>query len=272
VVFQRIDEPVWALKAKAMKRHSVKQIESEQNEIFKGLKKLLTARGVKKQNRALLSGQKQVLEILRDYPQQAEAWISSGEANPPPLDAPEQLAWYHLAPKLFDALDMFGTHYPLLLLRVEPLPGWDPAAGLPTGCSVLVPFQDPENVGAVIRSAAAFGASQAILLEEAAHPYHPKALRASGGAVLRIKLLQGPALEDLTDDLPLVPLSVTGQDIVDFIFPDAFGLLPGLEGPGVPDRLKPRAVSIPIASAVESLNASVAAAIALYAWARSKPK
>lgn len=272
VVLQRIDEPVRALRAKAMKRHSVKQIESEQNEIFKGLKKLLTARGVKKQNRALLSGQKQVLEILRDYPQQCEAWISSGEVTPPPPDAPEHLAWYQLDLKLFDALDLFGTRFPLLLLRVEPLPRWEPADGLPTGCSVLIPFQDPENVGALIRSAAAFGASQAILLAEAAHPYHPKALRVSGGAALRIKLLQGPAIEDLTEDLPLVPLAVSGKNLADFVFPAAFGLLPGLEGPGIPPRLKPLAVAIPIASAVESLNASVAAAIALYVWARSKPK
>lgn len=272
VVFQRIDEPVWALKAEAMKRYSVKQIESEQNDIYKDLKKLLTARGVKKQNRALLSGQKQVQEILRDYPQKCEAWISSGETNPPPPIAPGHLAWYQLNPRLFEVLDVFGTHSPLLLLRIEPLPGWTQADGLPMGCSVLVPFQDPENVGALIRSAAAFGASQVILLAEAAHPYHPKALRASGGAVLGIKILQGPALHDLTEDLPLVPLSVTGKSIADFVFPDAFALLPGLEGPGIPDKLKPLAVSIPIASAIESLNASVAAAIALYAWVQSKPK
>lgn len=270
VVFQRIDEPVWALKASAMKRHHVKQIESEQNETFKGLKKLLTARGVKKQQRALLSGQKQVLEILRDYPSRSEAWIASAAADPPPPDAPAHLAWYQLDPKLFAALDSFGTRYPLLLLRVESFPQWEPAAGLPNGCSVLIPFQDPENVGAVIRSAAAFGASQVILLEDAAHPYHPKALRASGGAVLRVKLLQGPALKDLPENLPLVPLSVTGKNIADFVFPDTFGLVPGLEGLGIPHRLQSQAVSIPITSTVESLNASVAAAIALYAWARSK--
>jgi len=270
VVFQRLDEPSWALKAKAMKRHSIKQIESEQNEIFKGLKKLLTARGIKKQNRALLSGAKQIDEIIRDYGPNCEAWISSDENSPPPLGAPEHLIWYQLGPKLFEVLDIFGTHSPLLLLRIEPLAKWDEADGFPEGCSVLIPFQDPENVGSIIRSAVAFGASQVILLAEAAHPFHPKALRASGGTALRIRVLQGPALNDLTADLPLVPLSANGKKISDFIFPAAFGLLPGLEGMGIPDKMKHLAVSVPIASSVESLNASVATAIALYLWAQSK--
>jgi tRNA G18 (ribose-2'-O)-methylase SpoU len=133
---------------------------------------------------------------------------------------------------------------------------------------VLVPFQDPENVGALIRSAVAFQADHVVLLAECAHPFHPKALRASGGAVLGAPLLQGPALAALPDSLPVIPLSGEGADIAGFRFPAQGALLPGMEGPGLPAAWRERGVSIPIAG-VESLNASVAAGIALYLWRRA---
>jgi len=266
VVFRRLDEPLWVVKAEAMKRHSSRKIESEQNDLFKDLKKLLTSRGVKKQERALVSGAKQVAEILRDFPEQCEAWISAGEQSPPPPEAPSHLAWLQVAPALFGILDTFGTNSPLLLVHPKPILPWSPEDGLPEGCTVLVPFQDPENVGVVIRSAVALGAGRIILLEESAHPYHPKALRASGGAVLRAVLLQGPSLRDLPEDLPIVPLSSEGTDIRSFRFPQRFGLLPGIEGPGLPAHWRRLAVAIPIEAGVESLNAATATAIALYVW------
>jgi 16S rRNA (guanine527-N7)-methyltransferase len=131
---------------------------------------------------------------------------------------------------------------------------------------VLIPFQDPENVGAAIRSAAAFGASQVILLAESAHPFHPKALRASGGSVLNVALRPGPPLATIPHELPIVALSSEGADIRDVTFPPAFGLLPGLEGPGLPEPWRDRAVRIPIEPGVESLNAAVAVGVALYEW------
>jgi 16S rRNA (guanine(527)-N(7))-methyltransferase RsmG len=268
VVFERISKPLPKKRAEAMKRFSIRHIDSERNDVYIDLKKLLSTRGIRKQNRALLAGGKQVEETLRDFPERCEAWISSGDQSPPPEWGPDGLLWYGLAPKLFTLLDLFGTNSPLLLIKLPAMEEWRPEQGFPQGCTLLVPFQDPENVGALIRSAVAFGVTQVVLLAECAHPYLPKSLRASGGAVLRAKLLQGPALKDLTGDLPLVPLSMHGRDISDFTFPDSFGLLPGLEGPGIPEPLRRLAVSIPIDPRVESLNAATAAAVALYVWSR----
>jgi 16S rRNA (guanine527-N7)-methyltransferase len=268
VVFQRIDEPIWARQQRAMERHTVRRIESAQNELFKDLKKLLASRGIKKQQRALVSGKKQVLETLHDFPERCEAWISLSEDAPPPGDAPEQLLWYQLAPPLFEMLDVLGTHAPLLVIGIPEIAEWDEAAGFPRGCTLLLPFQDPENVGAVIRSAVAFGVTQVVLLAESAHPYHPRAWRASGGTVLRVRLLEGPALADLPPDLPVVALSAQGQDVGQFDFPDSFALLPGIEGPGLPEAFRARTVGIPMREGVESLNAATATAIALYVWSR----
>ncbi|MBN1106664.1 MAG: hypothetical protein JXL84_24895, partial [Deltaproteobacteria bacterium] len=64
-----------------------------------------------------------------------------------------------------------------------------------------------------------------------------------------------------------------GEDVGGFAFPPAFGLIPGLEGPGVPSDLKSLpALAIPMAPGVESLNAALATGIVLYRWRSRIPK
>jgi 16S rRNA (guanine527-N7)-methyltransferase len=252
--------------------HPIRRIESEDNRFFKQVEKALTGRGIRKYDAVLISGARMVADVLRLSPESCEAWISTPKLSPPPPALPDHVAWYELSPRLFQRLDISGTGTPLLLIQTPSIPPWRPEEGFVPGCSVLVPFQDPENVGAVIRSAVAFGAKRVILLAEAAHPYHPKALRASGGAVFMATLARGPSVSELPDTLPIVSLSSEGEDIAGFEFPPRFGLLPGVEGPGLPARFRKRAVAIPMAKNVESLNAATAAAIALYLWSRSHTK
>jgi 16S rRNA (guanine527-N7)-methyltransferase len=266
VVFRRLDEPLYGRRFRAMEGRSVRTISSSQNPAFKDLKKLLTGRGIRKSGQALVSGEKLVTEVLTDHPQLCNAWVS-GPDQPPPDEA-SRLRWYQLSPALLRELDLFGTRSPLLLIALPAIPRWEPSEIFPTGVSVIIPFQDPENVGAAIRSAAAFGAAQIILLAESANPFHPKALRTSGGAVLNLPLRQGPPLEALPPDLAIIALSAEGTDIRQTQFPEAFGLLAGLEGTGLPETWRRRAVRISIRPEVESLNAAVAVGIALYEWRR----
>lgn len=268
VIFRRIDRPAFAVRDAAMKRHTTRTVESPQNAVFKDLKKLLSGRGIKKAAAALVSGDKQIAEILTRFPKRCRAWITSGDASPPPEGTPDSLEWIQLSDDLFRQLDIFGTRYPLLHVRIPQMPTWRPEEGFETGCTLLIPFQDPENVGAVIRSAVAFDVSRIILLAESAHPFHPKAIRASGGAVFAADFRTGPSIHDLNATAPILPLSGEGTPIDCAAFPDAFGLMPGIEGPGLPDRFRVTAVSIPISDAVESLNAAVATAIALFEWRR----
>lgn len=266
LVYRRLDEPVRILREDARKRYATQIIASEQNRRFKGLKKVLSSRGIKKSGQALVAGSRQVVEILAKSPQQCRAWVSCAENQPPPKNGPATMEWLQLNEKLFRQLDVFGTGAPLLLIDVPVIEPWRPADGFGPGCSLLVPFQDPENIGAVIRSAVAFGVHQVILLSESAHPFHPKALRASGGAVLNIPIRSGPALNRLPKQLPVLALSPDGRDLDEVFFPDSFGLLAGMEGPGLPDAWRSTALRIPIGPDVESLNAATATAIALYAW------
>lgn len=267
VIFERKSAPLWQVKENIMADDRLREIESEHNSTFKDIKKLLTPKGIKKEAMALVAGKKIVSEAVSVFPERCTAWISSTE-HEPPSDLPPHMHWYLLTPILFREVDVSGTNSPLITVKV-PSPGrWNPEDGFTQGCTLLVPFQDPDNVGAVIRSAIAFGVKRIILLAEAAHPYHPKSMRASGGAVLSAEFLMGPALHDMPPDLPVVCLSGEGKDITQYPFPPAFGLLPGIEGSGLPQPLRKNAVSIPIGPDVESLNGATATAIALYEWAR----
>jgi 16S rRNA (guanine(527)-N(7))-methyltransferase RsmG len=270
VLFRRKTDPIQSCGASGNmnSRHRVKVIESVSNPIFKNLKKLLGGRGVKKQGRTLICGARLTTEAIDRMPSGCLSWISNGDRQPPPANAPDRLEWLQLCPDLFHTLDAFGTKSPIVLVDVPQPETWNPQEGLPDGCSLLVPFQDPENVGAIIRTAAAFDVNRIILLAESANPFHPKAVRASSGTVFSARLFHGPSFSDLPPDLPVVSLAATGHPLSQAQFPPSFGLLTGMEGPGLPPHWRTNAVAIPMAPGVESLNAAVATAIALYEWRR----
>lgn len=272
VSYRRLSAPTRPVTAPSVPDRRVRVIESRANPVFRDLEKLFTGRGIKKSGKTLICGNRLVADALSRHPGHCLAWVSGSERQSPPSDAPPDMEWLQLAPDLFTALDVFGTRAPLLLFDVPVLSFWNVEDAIASGCTLLVPFQDPENVGAVIRCAAAFDVDRVVLLSESANPFHPKAIRASAGTVFSARLLQGPSLQDLPDTLPLVALSATGSPLSGFSFPDDhFCLLAGMEGPGLPARLQARSIAIPMAGHVESLNAAVAAAIALYEWRRGNP-
>lgn len=242
-----------------------KQITSHANAEFKTLASLSTTKGILKTGLAIISGTRFINEIIHDHSEVIVGWISP-ENEPPPLTVDR---WYVLGKLLFNELDLFGTGTPLLLIKVPNIEEYLPESAWPIGASLFVPFQNPDNCGAVIRTAAALGASRIILLQEAAHPFHPKALRAAGPAIFKIPLLRGPSINDVTfSDQIYFSLSAEGTPLHTQKFPKTFALLPGVEGPGVPAHLRKTALSIPMQPGIESLNAATATALALYEWNR----
>ena len=250
----------------------VKEINSRHNHYFQAFLKVLKGQGVKKRELAFFSGPKQVSEILTEFPEHCEGLIFSTKHEIPEGIPGRNLQSYFLSAELFREVDAFGTNHPVLIVRVPPFPTWDVGAPF-KGCTLLIPFQDPSNVGAVIRSAAAFGVTHLALLKEAAHPFHYKSTRAGGSALFRVPIFGGPSIQELGSAIfPIITLSADGEDIRKFSFPESFCLLPGIEGPGLPLELRHlKSLSIPMERGVESLNAALATGIALYAW-RSKVK
>jgi len=248
----------------------IREVASESNPSYRLALDLLTGKGIRKHGMALLSGPRVVAEVLGRFPDRVEAWLTDSQGPAPP-ESDALPTWLRLADPLFRALDSAGTRSPLIQVRVPQIPPFSAGAPWPAGCTLFIPFQDPENVGAVIRSAAAFGVARVVLLREAAHPFHPKAARAAGTALFQVPLEQGPSIRDLESaEIPLLALSAEGPEIGTEPFPDRFGLVTGVEGPGLPEHLRTGPTRrIPMQPGVESLNAATATAIALYAWRRS---
>jgi 16S rRNA (guanine(527)-N(7))-methyltransferase RsmG len=94
VVFERTDAPPAHLRRQAARKHKIRDLESARNPVYKDLKKLLTARGIKKHNQALVSGTKQIHDIIAGCAQKCLAWISASENQPPPEALPGHAAWY----------------------------------------------------------------------------------------------------------------------------------------------------------------------------------
>lgn len=149
---------------------------------------------------------------------------------------------------------------------------------------VLAGVQDPGNVGTMIRTAEALGASGVVAArlgeQSSAHPLAPKALRASAGSALRLPLLVGTSLPTLLAQLRIARIPVVATSTERGVAPAALNfraplaLLVGNEGAGLPAEIERAAdalVHIPLTGGpVESLNAAVAAAILLYEVARQR--
>ncbi|HWE09702.1 MAG TPA: RNA methyltransferase [Solirubrobacteraceae bacterium] len=144
---------------------------------------------------------------------------------------------------------------------------WAPTAPGPL-CVYLHGVHDPGNVGTILRSADAFGASSAAIGPGTADPFGPKAVRASMGAVFHVPLAR--AYGDLTQ-LPGTKIALAagrGHRLDELALSDVT-LLVGSERDGLPDEMLEAAdhvAQIPIAS--HSLNAAMAATVALYEASR----
>ncbi len=132
-------------------------------------------------------------------------------------------------------------------------------------------LQDPSNLGAIARSCEALGASGILMSKGSCDPYSPKSLRASMGTLLRIPVI---ILEDFINDIKSFDLRTfacvvddSAKLITDADFCDGCAVLIGNEGNGLTTETvnnSDYAVTIPMNGKAESLNASVAAAIAIW--------
>ncbi|MEW6181898.1 MAG: RNA methyltransferase [Bacillota bacterium] len=144
---------------------------------------------------------------------------------------------------------------------------------------VIDGIRDPGNLGTIIRTAQAAGASGALLLTGSADLYNSKTIRATAGALFRLPVRQDVGREEALDfigdtDLKLVVSDPRGG--VPLYKADLTGpvaLVVGGEGEGVSPPVREAAslrVSIPMPGGSESLNAAVAAALLLYEAVRQR--
>jgi TrmH family RNA methyltransferase len=169
------------------------------------------------------------------------------------------LGGVEVEPALLAAASGLGSGTRALAVYTE---RWAPAPAGPL-CVYLHGVHDPGNVGAILRSAQAFGAASVALGPGSADPFGPKAVRASMGAVFAVAV----ARADQAASLPgrTVALVADRGPALSELELDGVTLMVGAEREGLPAELVAAAdqvARIPIMS--HSLNAAMAATIALY--------
>ncbi len=178
-----------------------------------------------------------------------------------------------------DKLSGRDAHHQGLILEVEPLPGIDlqslaPREGRKNLIVALDQITDPHNVGAIMRSAAAFGA-RALVTTDRNSPGETGALaKAASGALDLLPWAQVTNLARSLDQLAEAGYWRIGLDgaakqvLSDVNLGENIVLVIGAEGSGLRQNTKKHCdllARIPISGTIESLNASNAAAVALYA-------
>jgi RNA methyltransferase, TrmH family len=143
---------------------------------------------------------------------------------------------------------------------------------------ILAGIQDPGNLGTILRSAEAFGASGVVTLPGTVSAWNPKAVRASAGSLFRVPLLAA-GVDECFAHLHRAGVAVWTTATRDAVqareanLTRAAALIIGNEGGGVPPQAAARAdraLTIPCPGPVESLNAAVAASVLLYEAARQR--
>lgn len=166
-----------------------------------------------------------------------------------------------------------------VVIEVEPLEDmWlgDLLAEAPDKATLLVLDQvtDPHNVGAILRSAAAFGAIGIVTQDRHAPPESGALAKAASGALERVPWVRvvnlARALEEIAE-AGFWRIGLAGEasaELKDALGPKRVALVLGAEGPGMRPNTREHCDAVarlPISDAVESLNVSNAAAVALYA-------
>lgn len=141
-------------------------------------------------------------------------------------------------------------------------------------CLLLDGISDPGNLGAIIRTANAAGYRQ-IYLADCTDPYSPKSVRASMSGIFFTEIYIAPRAEILgaLSGVPVFAADMEGENVFSFLPPEKFALAIGNEANGISEEVRHEAektLRIPMRAEQESLNAAVAAGIAMYALKREQ--
>jgi TrmH family RNA methyltransferase len=264
----------------------IRVVESKQNARLKELRKALSAPGRGAGALVGIEGPKLLEEALRAGLRVKTIFVAQG---------PDR-AWERLLDKLKVARDVEVLELPKKLLDqalatetpqsiaalVEP-PNWSWSQVLnqnqkKTLIVVLAGIQDPGNLGTILRSAEAFGATGVVSLPGTVSAWNAKAVRASAGSVFRVPVLAASVEECIKrlreTGVKVLATTARGTKPADFVeLGGPVAVVIGNEGSGLPADLIAKAdatIVIPCPGPVESLNAAVAASVLLYEASRQR--
>jgi len=245
---------------------------------FKKIKKLEESKEIKKQNLALVAGDKIFRDYIKHYSENIVAIVFNKQTDEKDLknfylttkEKNPDIEYNFISSELIQQLELNQYKPPYLMVKIPPLL---PIEELDINQPFLIlPLQDPSNLGACVRSAYAFGIKNIVLLKESCNPYLLKSIKSSAGAVFYCNFFDLKSedrihfLEKIK--IPIFILDTTGKDITTLKkIPQNFGLILGEEGKGIPqdlENLNFEKITIPMKTPIDSLNVSVACGITLF--------
>jgi len=260
-------------------------VTSRDNSLLKQFRAALRSAGLTAAGLTAVEGPRLVADALASgieiaaivFTESAERHLA---ALPQPLPAAARLL--RVSDRLFHSIADTQTPQGIAALVRPRTAGFDAllrsSAGHPL-VMVLVAVQDPGNAGTIIRTAEAFAASGVMLTAGSAHPWSPKAIRASAGSVLHLPVVHGVAPAVALAQLRMAGFTTCAATLAGATLPSQadltrpVALLIGNEGAGLPPEVERSAeitLRIPLAAGVNSLNAAMAATVLLYEAARQR--
>ncbi|MGD0830486.1 MAG: RNA methyltransferase [Terracidiphilus sp.] len=232
---------------------------------------------------AAIEGPKLLAEALRSQLRLVCVFVAQGqEALLDELLLPPQTDVLLVPKEILDS--SLSTETPQSIAALVEPPKWDWADLLPISPTtvplllILASLQDPGNLGTILRSAEAFGATGILSLPGTVSAWNSKAVRASAGSLFRLPLLSVSA-DECIERLRQAGVKIwttalhNAQAAERINLAEPVAIIIGNEGSGVPQELASQAdgaLRIPCSGPVESLNASVACSILLYEISRQR--
>ena len=227
-----------------------------------------------------------LLEILKSSPQRLNKIYLQKESGRRPIGKIVSLARAHHIPYLFvpkQALDNLSPYHQGVVALVaskefDSLEAIFSAARVPF-LVLLDEIEDPQNLGAILRSAEGAGVDGVILPERRSAGLTEVVAQVSAGALEHLRVARVPNLAQAMDDLKKKGLWLvgaeggSGQHFYEFDYTQPVGLVFGSEGKGLRPLIRKkcdRVLSVPLRGSVNSLNVAAAAAVFLFEVARQR--
>jgi TrmH family RNA methyltransferase len=251
----------------------VRVIRSADNPLYKQLARWVASSGARRRSGLALLDGIHLVEGALAAGKSPRLLLRESDADEPVLAAlsgRSALPAVRLADGLFDRLAATRTPQGVLALIDTP------QGSFPTQRDALVvvldALQDPGNAGAIVRAAAAAGASHVLFGKGSVFAWSPRVVRAGQGAHFHVQVVEEVDitawLDEVCDHRRVLALSArASEDLFDIALPSPLAFVVGNEGAGVSDAVLARChgqIAVPMPGRIESLNAAQAATVALF--------
>ncbi len=253
----------------------MREITSKNNQIFKFFQKLEAKKYRDRFGLYLIEGENLIDEAHKNGAEFKEILIRMGDEfrfMKPWMDKEEV---YIMEQKLFAELAQTETSQGIIASVKKPQPSLEDFVDKKSSGNfvVLDRLQDPGNIGTIIRTADAAGYELVVAMKGTADIFSPKVVRSATGSLFRIPIVYVQNNDELTNFAAKAGKKLVATCLDDSKFyyeenlKENIALIVGNEGNGIDEELIERSdvkIKIPMHGSIESLNASVAAAIIMY--------